>query len=201
MAEEKHLIRKQATQEAILDAAYTLFARKGFNGTTTREIAENAGVNELTLFRHFHSKDNLLSQVLSQYAQLEQLEKRLEEALEGSFAEGFYAFACLMLEQLEAKYPMIRLMIIEATANPELKHLVGPLTVKLRQTLVKHLQRGVDEGLVRKDLDLELVAQSFLWIFLSYVITRSDVGPQYCPFPPDAVAKASTDIFLRGLRP
>lgn len=201
MAERPLSDRKQATQEAILDAAYTLFAQKGFSGTTTREIAESAGVNELTLFRHFQNKYNLLSRVIVQYATLVHLEKILKEAKNKPFEEGFHYFARALLAQLEEKYPMIRLMIIEATSNPEVKSVVGPIPVRLRQALVSYLQKGVDEGRVRKDLNLELVAQSFLWIFLSYVMTRSDVGQKFCPFPPEEVAHASTEIFLQGLRP
>jgi AcrR family transcriptional regulator len=201
MTQEKPSVRKQATQDAIAEAAYTLFSLKGVDNTTTREIAEMAGVNELTLFRHFRNKINLLSHVISQYTTLTKLEKAFDEAQNLSFEEGLHTIARLLLKQIEEKYPMIRLMIIEATSNPDLKSVVGPIPVKLRQKLVNHLQRGVEEGFVRKDLDLDLVAQSFLWIFLSYVITRSDVGQKFCPFSPEEVAHASTEIFLRGLRP
>lgn len=196
--------RKQATQEAILGAAYMLFSRKGFSGTTTREIAEAAGVNELTLFRHFQSKSNLLSCVIFQHASLSRMESALatiQEQCSCSFEEGFHAIARIFLQHLEEKYPIIRLMIIEAACNPELKAIVGPIPVKLRQSLAKYLERGAREGKIRQDLDLELVAQSFLWIFLSYLMTRSDVGRKFCPFPSEEVAQASTEIFLRGLRP
>lgn len=193
--------RKQATQAALIDAAYGLFSTKGFNTSTTREIAEQAKVNELTLFRHFQNKYNLLSQVIQKYSTVALLEEEMKRIETMTFEEGFHHFARFFLTQLEAKYPMIRLMIIESRNNPQLKAIIGPIPVKLRQTLMKHLERGVKEGQVRDGLDLELVAQSFLWIFLSYIITRSDVGPAFCPFPPEEVAQASTEIFLRGLKP
>ncbi|MEO7039366.1 MAG: helix-turn-helix domain-containing protein, partial [Candidatus Elarobacter sp.] len=44
------------TRTRILAAARELFERNGTRGTTTREVAERAGVNEATLFRHFGSK-------------------------------------------------------------------------------------------------------------------------------------------------
>ncbi len=201
MTEERTASRKQATQDAIIEAAYALFSRKGFDNTTTREIAEAAGVNELTLFRHFQTKSNLLSHVILQHANVSALEQGLAAVRHLSFEEGFHRIARAFLELLEEKYPMIRLMIIEATANPEVKAIVGPIPMMLRQSLIRHLQRGVAEGRVREDLNLELVAQSFLWIFLSYVMTRSDVGQKFCPFPSEEVAQASTEIFLRGLRP
>src|SRR3954452_9543802 len=53
-------------RQAIADAAIPLFARKGFGGTTTRELAEAAGISEALLFRHFPSKELLYREILQQ---------------------------------------------------------------------------------------------------------------------------------------
>lgn len=55
---------RDQTHQRILDAATAEFAQKGYSGATTRGIATRAGVNELTLFRHFGSKDELMAAVL-----------------------------------------------------------------------------------------------------------------------------------------
>src|SRR5277367_2271659 len=52
------------TKKRILAAAELVFARDGFQGATTREIAREAGVNEVTLFRHFSSREQLLQGTL-----------------------------------------------------------------------------------------------------------------------------------------
>jgi len=54
------------TEKKILDAALKLFAEKGYVGATTRLIAQEAGVSELTLFRRFKTKDNLFKKVLDE---------------------------------------------------------------------------------------------------------------------------------------
>ncbi|HEX3861557.1 MAG TPA: helix-turn-helix domain-containing protein [Stellaceae bacterium] len=51
-------------RKAIVSAAVPLFARKGFAGTTTRELAEAAGISEALLFRHFPSKQSLYREIL-----------------------------------------------------------------------------------------------------------------------------------------
>jgi AcrR family transcriptional regulator len=51
-------------RKAIVEAAMPLFARKGFAGTTTKEIAEAAGVSEALLFKHFPTKDALYQDML-----------------------------------------------------------------------------------------------------------------------------------------
>src|SRR5688500_19087935 len=52
------------TREAILVAALDAYSKYGFRGATTRRIAEAAGVNEVTIFRHFGSKEALLGEAL-----------------------------------------------------------------------------------------------------------------------------------------
>jgi AcrR family transcriptional regulator len=57
---------------ALLDAAAKVFAELGMRGATTKRIAQEAGVNEVTLFRHFKSKDDLLQAALEAYARRSQ---------------------------------------------------------------------------------------------------------------------------------
>ncbi len=52
------------TEQKILDAATRVFASEGYAGATTRRIAQEANVTEVTLFRKFQSKENMLKEVL-----------------------------------------------------------------------------------------------------------------------------------------
>src|SRR3954465_15622571 len=54
------------TRQRLLTAAARVYGRDGLNGATTRAIASEAGVNEVTLFRHFQSKERLLAAVVGQ---------------------------------------------------------------------------------------------------------------------------------------
>lgn len=62
MAQSK--VHPTDTRERILNAALDLFSDLGFHGTTTRKIAQKAGVNEVTIFRQFKTKENLFQAVL-----------------------------------------------------------------------------------------------------------------------------------------
>ena len=66
MSKERTSIRMSATdrQRQLLDAALTVFSRKGFKGATTKEIASEAGVAEAVIFQHFPSKEALYNAVL-----------------------------------------------------------------------------------------------------------------------------------------
>lgn len=55
---------KKSAREKIVEAALQLFSKNGFHATTTRSISQKAGVNEVTLFRHFKNKAILFQEVL-----------------------------------------------------------------------------------------------------------------------------------------
>lgn len=52
-------IMSKPTRQKLCEAAIDLFSQEGYDGVTTKKIAEVAGVSEMTLFRHFGSKTNL----------------------------------------------------------------------------------------------------------------------------------------------
>lgn len=60
-------------REALLKAAIKAFSEAGMRGATTRRIAQEAGVNEVTLYRHFRSKDDLIDAALQHFARQAQL--------------------------------------------------------------------------------------------------------------------------------
>jgi AcrR family transcriptional regulator len=71
-------------RDAVCEAALELFAEKGIEATTTREIAERAGAAEGTLYRHFDGKDDLAGWLYERCA--DQLRDRLAAAAEGADA-------------------------------------------------------------------------------------------------------------------
>ena len=60
--------RAKDTRERILDAAARVFAENGYARTTTKALATAAGITEMTLFRHFGSKENLFAALVERYA-------------------------------------------------------------------------------------------------------------------------------------
>lgn len=68
------------TKQAIVEAAIKIFGEKGFNGTTTREISQAAGIAEGTVFRHFPNKTSILHFIVDYYVPLLGVES-LEQAV------------------------------------------------------------------------------------------------------------------------
>lgn len=63
-----------STKDRIIEATVELVNEKGYKGATTKEIAERAGVNEVTLFRHFGNKKGIVEAVIQKYGSIDLLE-------------------------------------------------------------------------------------------------------------------------------
>lgn len=90
--------RKQKTRERIMKAALELFSKQGYFKTTTREIADLAEINELTLFRHFGTKENLFQQTTQAYVQDINIKGEIEQFKNQPFEDSIREIALDYLE-------------------------------------------------------------------------------------------------------
>jgi TetR/AcrR family transcriptional regulator len=108
----------------LIRVAIALFSRKGFSGTTTKEIARIAGVTEAIIFRHFPTKDDLYAAILDEKAnQLEFDEwlKEMREHAEHRDDEAVFRALVKKLVDFHRKDPdFMRLMLFSALENHSL---------------------------------------------------------------------------------
>ncbi len=99
-----------------------LFSEQGFDGTTTREIAEAAGVNEAIIFRHFGSKEELYWAVVGDRIQSAGRREKIEEYLASgrSDEEILSAIAETLLVRTRQDTALTRLLLFSALRNAEL---------------------------------------------------------------------------------
>ena len=74
-------VEKRGTKERILEAATTLIADNGYKETTTKDIAAAAGVSEMSVFRHYGSKQAILADIIRHYSFEYPIENGLREQL------------------------------------------------------------------------------------------------------------------------
>jgi TetR/AcrR family transcriptional regulator len=186
-------------RKQILDVATELFARQGFQGTTTRQIAERAHVNEALIFRHFPSKQELywgvLDEKVKQGGKREALEKRLREA-----RSARELFAGVAEDILQRETTMTRLLLFSALENHELaKRFFETYIAKYYETLAEQVAQRVKSGEFRK-IDPLLAARGFLgMVIYHFQIQELFGGKRYQKFDAKAVAATLTDIWLTGV--
>jgi AcrR family transcriptional regulator len=171
-------IMKKTTEQKLLKATLKLISEKGYLGATTREIALGAGVTELTLFRHFGSKEKLFEEMLNTYTFLPKLKVLLPE-LEGlSYKEALTLIAVRFLQTLKERKAMIRIMHSEVTIYPEkIRGVYNKFINDMRATFAAYFETLQDKGILRKKMPPQMAARVFLWIFVSYFRSEEIMRP------------------------
>jgi AcrR family transcriptional regulator len=173
-------------REALMKAAVKVFAEAGSRGATTRRIAQEAGVNEVTLFRHFKSKDDLLSTALASLADLV-AERQLPDRPEDPAAE-LTAWARDHHQQLHRYRALIRKAISEFEENPTYCACTASATVKMTNDLADYLKTLRLQGLATGTFDPHAAATMLMGSLFADAVSR-DAMPERFPYAmKDAVA-------------
>jgi AcrR family transcriptional regulator len=120
-------VPREQRRRQILEAAAELFGRRGFAGTTTKQIASAVGASETVLFRLFPTKESLYAAILEQWVPVADVERWLEELRRIADRRDddalFTAVVKAILESYRANPVYHRLMLFAALENHELARL------------------------------------------------------------------------------
>ncbi|MEJ6480976.1 TetR/AcrR family transcriptional regulator [Nostoc punctiforme UO1] len=187
------------TRTRLIEAASQVFASLGVQGATTREIARVAGVNEVTLFRHFASKEQLLGAVIKNALALQTEALAYPEAWTQDLKIDLRQYAHLYNTMLEAQEDLIRTFIGEAKRHPEAaKQVIQEAAEPLREKLVAYLESSQKLGTVRVDLAPFPAVDMFTGMLLAGMLCRSAKFNQDSYSCEDYI-ETCVDIFVRGI--
>ena len=189
-----------ATRQRLLDAAAFVFARKGLEGATTREIARRAKVNEVTLFRHFQTKEKLLGAVLRETFEppAKPAPVRARPRPLPALRRDLHRFAAHYALLLERNILLIRTVLASIHRYPKReKQVLHNIFAPLKTDLVAALQTARDKGAIRPDVDPLIAADLFSsMIFMGVLRCSLPYDPGYTPAQHQ---QAMLDTFLRGI--
>jgi AcrR family transcriptional regulator len=192
---------KDSKRQDIVKAAMELFAMKGFRGTTTRDLAAQADVNEAIIFRHFKTKQELylaiLEEKLSQghppFAEMEALAALNDDE------KFLVTVGHIFLEKHEQDTTFMRLLLFSALEGHELSDMFLS-EMAGRDPLANYLKRRMDEGALRQ-MDPHLAARAFIGMFVSFVQWQEIFGLKKTrTFDRDEVVKTFVSTFLTGIK-
>ncbi|MEH2322039.1 MAG: TetR/AcrR family transcriptional regulator [Nostoc sp.] len=187
------------TRTRILQAAQRLFAAQGFDGTTTRDLAQAASVAEGTLFRHFPNKKAILVEVATS-GWVEILTDLLTELSEmGSYK----AVAQVMRRRMwnfQKNADLMRVCFMEVQFHPDLRDRIQLEVIsKMSDVGEAFFQTAMDKGIYRK-MDAKLVAKVFLGMFAIAGFSNNTImEPDASPQQMQEMAEGLADIFLNGV--
>jgi len=194
-------VKKQVkTRDRILDAATELFAENGFKGTTTREIAERAAVNEAMIFKHFSTKKDLYSAIIDRKISLDLSSDFTQIVVKKKDdREVFRSVAMRLIEKSENS--LLRLLHFSALEGHELSDIFFETYVyNLTRLLSEYISQRLHEGAF-KHINPTLAARIFIGMVVNYVVGQELFGEKKrWSFNKEEVVETLLNIFLDGIR-
>ncbi|MGA2828571.1 MAG: TetR/AcrR family transcriptional regulator [Streptosporangiaceae bacterium] len=145
--------RSERAEQAIIEAALELFAEKGADGLCVEEVAARAGVGKATVYRRWHNKEDLL------LAALGSLKSPLPDPRGESVRDDLIAIVTVMSQDSAdpRRTRQYTLLLGEGEKFPRLMARYTETLVEPRRNVIRSvLRRGIENGQVRPDIDVEI---------------------------------------------
>jgi AcrR family transcriptional regulator len=183
-------------RDKILKAATELYAETGFRGTTTRQIAQLAGVNEITLFRHFGSKTALLHEAIRCACSSEGPAPLPETPVHPR--SELLAWGQAHWEELWSRRAVIRTAMGEIEEHPELLPRENSTTACAGRELSLYVERLREAGLAKAKFATPAAAMMLMGTLFADATSR-DILPFVYRLEPAEAVEQYVDLFIRAI--
>ncbi|MTV83254.1 TetR/AcrR family transcriptional regulator [Secundilactobacillus folii] len=151
----------QQTDEKIIKAFSKLVLKLGYQGTTTKRIASEAGVNESTIFRHFKDKHSILEQLVNTYSRdIEQIGQSFE--FTGDIVQDLMRVATIYHDFVANHQVVFLLGLRESYRFPEIGQALRQLPKRFKNLVVTNFNEMVEAGEIRATANVTEEATNFI---------------------------------------
>ena len=190
-----------STDEKIIKATFEILQEEGFAKATTKKISAKAGVNEVTIFRNFTNKKNLVEATKEYYQQI--LISKLEEIfafeeddeIEEYLKISFFGILNLSEEDLS----ILRIAMEEVRADPEKKILISNITDVVLNKLEEFFKIKMEKGIIREVNPKSVAIMCFGMLFQSVILWK--VYNHDLDFKTNHYADDLIDLMYDGIKP
>jgi AcrR family transcriptional regulator len=193
----------QGNRDRIIEAAARIYAQHGYRGATTRRIADEAGVNEITVFRHFGSKSALLDSVVQECGIADKAPPLPSKPVDPQ-AE-LTAWIQARMDHTRAIRLLILQTMSELQERPDMGPCVGHGPVdaanQLRDYVVRLRRHGMLDtrpGMGLKPLEVNAAVAMLMNAYFGDAMSRQ-MMPDMFPSPAEKAAAAYVRVFLRAI--
>lgn len=182
----------------ILEAAARVYSQHGFRGATTRLIAQEADVNEVTLFRTFGSKEALIEEALrtcAEHADFARLPAEPDDP-----ARELAAWFAAHRAHIHQSRPLIISCMAEMETRPEVASSAARAPHRAWDELSRYLGRLKELGLMDRDVDINAAGSMFMGAAFGDAMGR-ELIPEMFPRSLEEAPEQYTRVFLRAIAP
>jgi AcrR family transcriptional regulator len=190
--------RMDETSQKIIDAAMSLVKDKGYVATTTRDIAQLAGVNECTLFRKFKNKKDIVLNGIEQEKWRGNLTPDVFKNVKWELASDLEMFMTEYMNRITPDF--VKLSI--GLRAPQLYGESAPLVMKVPQvflsSLTDYFKEMVNRGKM-PEADLECLAMTIFSSTFGYTFLSASFENHLSPVGREEFIKQSVQTFIYGI--
>ena len=183
-------------REQLLEAALHVYAEAGSRGATTRRMAEVAGVNEVTLFRHFGAKDALIRAALDWCA-----DRALAIRLPAPPVDPRAELTDFCVAHHRGMYQMralLRKTMAEFEEHPEATAVAHEITAGIEREIRRYLDQLRTAGRASGSWRTKSATAMLMGVLFADAVGR-DCMPERYPVPPERAVSEYVDLFLRAI--
>ena len=183
-------------RDEILAAAAEVFAQHGFRGSTTRRIADAAGVNEITIFRQFGSKEALIREAMKHMTESAGLVElpAIPSDPERELTDWSEAF----IQHLRLRSSIIRKTMGEIEERPEMSKCASYVPTQASNALCQYLVALRRQSRTSEKFDPKTAAAMLMGAIFADAMGRG-MMPDVYPQPQEKAAHMYTVLLLRAL--
>ena len=183
-------------REALLRSTIKLFAEGGTKSASTRRIAKEAGVNEVTLFRHFGKKEELICSAMRWFADQNRVEPLPAEPRDPARELTDWCKEHHM--RMYSLRTLIRTCMADHLEHPDRNSPTLKLPVQVNNELYEYLLRVRSSGLATGTWDARSAANMLMGALFSDAMGR-DAMPERYPHAPDAAIEQYVALLLLAI--
>src|SRR6476620_2654845 len=183
-------------RDQLLEAAAELYAEAGYRGATTRRIAVRAGVNEITLFRHFGSKDALIHEAIARAGS--SIESRALPDPPRDPSRELKEWAVAHIAVLRERRSLIRTCMGEIEEHPGVFSRENSPPAMAAKALCNYLRRLREANLAKAPFD-EVAASTMLMGVLFADAMGRDIMPDMYQNDSEQALDQYVRLFLRAI--
>ncbi|HBI03978.1 MAG TPA: TetR/AcrR family transcriptional regulator [Paenibacillaceae bacterium] len=190
----------QTTREKIIDATLHLIQEKGYKAATTKLIAEEAGVREITIFRHFGNKMGIMDEAFT-YLLVSPISERFFEIepiwdLEKDLTQYVNRYNQILNKNRD----FILISFKEMGTFPKLDQLITSIPREIKDRLIDYFTEMHRQGKVI-ETNFEAVVLNLLWLLFGTFLSRTRFENQITSLSEEDLYQNSILLFTRGLTP
>ncbi|GGE56363.1 hypothetical protein GCM10011391_39170 [Pullulanibacillus camelliae] len=188
------------TDEKILDSAILLMASKGYKAVTIKEIAAHASVSEMTVYRQFGNKQNILDAIITKFQYASSLKEQLEKELTYDLEHDLLLYSIIYQNYMIKNKQIYMISVLERNTMPDLHLTLHKNVEEIQQFLLDYFRKMQSQGkLIKGNVD------SFVALFMRFnyghFVSETLLGFSNIPISNEEFLKDSISALVTGLTP